>query len=138
MAPEVSFFFSLFQLLYWNLIQFIFLLFIQNHPQNHHQWTPSSSLIRFLQNKSFWSSITDRQKISCYEFLCSAFDSARYDENLARALEIPTCRVIPYFKHYLDKMRFALSSSTDFSFTSGSIEEICAKVSDFYIICNSF
>ena len=83
---------------------------------------------RFLQNKSLWSSITENKRISCYDFLCSAFDSAVYEKNLSRALEIPTCRVIPYFKFYLDKLRIALSSSKTFSFTSGSIEEICAKV----------
>lgn len=90
----------------------------------HHRYKSD----RFLQNKSFWPSITDRQKISCYDFLCSSFDSAVYETNLARSLEIPTCRVIPYFKHYLDKLKTALSSSTNFSFTSGTIEEICAKV----------
>lgn len=83
---------------------------------------------RFLQNKSLWSSITENKRISCYDFLCSAFDSDVYEKNLSRALEIPTCRVIPYFKFYLDKLRNALSSSKTFSFTSGSIEEICAKV----------
>lgn len=84
---------------------------------------------RVLQNKSFWPSITENQKVSSYEFLCSAFESAAYEKSLARALDIPTCRVIPYFKFYLDKLKLALSSSTDFSFTSASIEEICAMVS---------
>ncbi|XP_070497870.1 1-phosphatidylinositol 4,5-bisphosphate phosphodiesterase epsilon-1-like isoform X2 [Chironomus tepperi] len=84
--------------------------------------------LRFLQNKSLWSSITENKRISCYDFLCSAFDSDVYEKNLSRALEIPTCRVIPYFKFYLDKLRTALSSSKTFSFTSGSIEEICAKL----------
>lgn len=93
------------------------------------QSRPNKSRCRFLQNKSFWPSITERQKISCYEFLCSAFESAIYEQNLTRSLEIPTCRVIPYFKHYLDKLKIALSSSTNFSFTTGTIEEICAKVS---------
>ncbi|KAG5673905.1 hypothetical protein PVAND_003906 [Polypedilum vanderplanki] len=84
--------------------------------------------LRFLQNKSLWSSITENKRISCYDFLCSAFDSAVYETNLARAIEIPTCRVIPYFKFYLEKLKIALSSSKSFSFTSGSIEEICAKL----------
>lgn len=88
---------------------------------------------RFLQNKSFWPSITENRRISCYDFLCSAFESAVYEQNLARALQIQTCRVIPYFKFYIEKLKKALSSSKTFSFTSGSIEEICAKVNRIYL-----
>lgn len=101
------------------------------HPACH--VNTQKKINRFLQNKSLWSSITENKRISCYDFLCSAFDSAVYEKNLSRALEIPTCRVIPYFKFYLDKLRIALSSSKTFSFTSGSIEEICAKVRNFAI-----
>lgn len=87
-----------------------------------------STVSRFLQNKSFWQSITDKQKISSYNFLCSAFENAAYERALSRAIDIPTCRVIPYFKFNLDKLKIALSSSTSFSFTSGTIEDICLKV----------
>lgn len=116
-----------------SIIQFLshFMPFFSCVPSTHLDLFAVPWLLqhkRFLQNKSLWPSITENKRISCYEFLCSAFDSAVYEKNLSRALEISTCRVIPYFKFYLDKLRVALSSSKTFSFTSGSIEEICAKV----------
>ncbi|XP_055641990.1 1-phosphatidylinositol 4,5-bisphosphate phosphodiesterase epsilon-1-like isoform X2 [Toxorhynchites rutilus septentrionalis] len=61
--------------------------------------------LKSIKKESFWISTTDRGRNSVYEFLTTVFDSVEYDNATTRALAIPTCRVIPYYKNHIDEIK---------------------------------
>ncbi|XP_021709977.1 1-phosphatidylinositol 4,5-bisphosphate phosphodiesterase epsilon-1 [Aedes aegypti] len=68
--------------------------------------------LKSLKKEPFWSSTTDRGRNSVYEFLENVFDSAEYSNAGSRALAIPTCRTIPYFKNHVEEIKCLLRKAT--------------------------
>uniref|UniRef100_A0A182MHQ5 Uncharacterized protein n=1 Tax=Anopheles culicifacies TaxID=139723 RepID=A0A182MHQ5_9DIPT len=62
-----------------------------------------------IKKEAFWTSATDRTgRNTVYEFLTTVFDSFEYDNAVTRALAIPTCRMIPYFRNHVDEIKTLL------------------------------
>uniref|UniRef100_A0A182P033 Phosphoinositide phospholipase C n=1 Tax=Anopheles epiroticus TaxID=199890 RepID=A0A182P033_9DIPT len=65
--------------------------------------------LKSIKKEAFWTSATDRTgRNTVYEFLTTVFDSFEYDNAVTRALAIPTCRMIPYFRNHVDEIKTLL------------------------------
>uniref|UniRef100_A0A182RS41 Phosphoinositide phospholipase C n=1 Tax=Anopheles funestus TaxID=62324 RepID=A0A182RS41_ANOFN len=65
--------------------------------------------LKSIKKEAFWTSATDRTgRNTVYEFLTTVFDSFEYDNAVTRALDIPTCRMIPYFRNHVDEIKTLL------------------------------
>ncbi|XP_058116355.1 1-phosphatidylinositol 4,5-bisphosphate phosphodiesterase epsilon-1-like [Anopheles ziemanni] len=65
--------------------------------------------LKSIKKEAFWTLATDRTgRNTVYEFLTTVFDSFEYDNAVTRALAIPTCRMIPYFRNHVDEIKTLL------------------------------
>jgi phosphatidylinositol phospholipase C epsilon len=69
-------------------------------------------LIRIEAFRPLWLTITD--EIPGFKFLTDAFNSnektPQYCDAVSRALDIPTCKVVPFFGTFLKDLRTILST----------------------------
>ncbi|XP_058826169.1 1-phosphatidylinositol 4,5-bisphosphate phosphodiesterase epsilon-1-like [Topomyia yanbarensis] len=69
--------------------------------------------LKSVKKEFIWTSATDRSRNSVYEFLTTVFDTIEYNNALARALAIPTCRTIPYYKNHVHDIKCLIRTVTD-------------------------
>ncbi|XP_058453692.1 LOW QUALITY PROTEIN: 1-phosphatidylinositol 4,5-bisphosphate phosphodiesterase epsilon-1-like [Malaya genurostris] len=68
--------------------------------------------LKSIKKEFIWTSTTDLNRNSVYEFLTTAFDSIEYNNALARALAIPTCRIIPFYRNHVRDIKCSLRTIT--------------------------
>lgn len=61
--------------------------------------------LKQIKRELIWSSEQERARNSAFDFLANVFDTIEYKNALARALAIPTCRTVPYFKNHLNELK---------------------------------
>ncbi|XP_055588696.1 1-phosphatidylinositol 4,5-bisphosphate phosphodiesterase epsilon-1-like [Uranotaenia lowii] len=64
--------------------------------------------LKSIQTEHISQLTTDRSRNSVYDFLATVFDTSEYKNAVSRALDIPTCRTIPFYKNHIDEMKHYL------------------------------
>uniref|UniRef100_A0A8D9BY52 Phosphoinositide phospholipase C n=2 Tax=Cacopsylla melanoneura TaxID=428564 RepID=A0A8D9BY52_9HEMI len=59
--------------------------------------------------KPFWLSVYDKECLPVYDFLSVALLSVEYERALRRALEMPECRVVPFFGEFIRDLKSILA-----------------------------
>lgn len=66
---------------------------------------------RSTKLKPFWLSVYDKECLPVYDFLSVALLSVEYERALRRALEMPECRVVPFFGEFIRDLKSILATT---------------------------